>query len=198
MPCDYCEQEPIFRCCVCGKMLCGKHTTLATLCPSCKARRKIGYSINKLRNGAGGQKIREFVCQFWGEEIQRTFDRDYEVLRLPMYLARSGKNIIGFISFSVYEHAILIVTLGVLPQYQGLGVGRALIKKVETHAKRTGRKKLILSTSNDDLPALAFYQSIGFQIYDVKPNVIAKKHSKIIKGICGLPVRDELRLQKLL
>ena len=58
------------------------------------------------------------------------------------------------------------------------------------------KKRLFVSTSNDDLPALAFYQTNGFQIYEVKPNVIAMKHGKIISGIAGLPVRDELRLQK--
>jgi ribosomal protein S18 acetylase RimI-like enzyme len=60
------------------------------------------------------------------------------------------------------------------------------------------RKKLLVSTSNDDLPALGFYQALGFQIIEVVPNVIAEKHGKILTGIGGLPVRDELRLQKIL
>jgi ribosomal protein S18 acetylase RimI-like enzyme len=70
------------------------------------------------------------------------------------------------------------------------------VKKVESEAKRTKKRSLLVSTSNDDLPALAFYQSISFQIFEVRPNVIAEKHGKIIKGIGKLPVRDELRLQK--
>ena len=57
---------------------------------------------------------------------------------------------------------------------------------------------MLVSTSNDDLPALAFYQSRGFHIYEVKPNVIAQKHGAVLRGIGGLPVRDELRLQKTL
>lgn len=200
MSCDYCEQKPIFRCYRCGKMLCGGHLTLATLCPSCKnkTRKKVKYSITKLTNKTPKGKIREFVCRFWGEEIQETFNQHFEVTRLPMYVAKSGKDIIGFVSFSEYQDATLIVTLGVSPQYQGAGIGKALVKKIEAHAKRNAKKRIVLSTSNDDLPALAFYQSIGFQIYQVKPNVIAEKHGKIIRGICGLPVRDELRLQKTL
>ena len=96
------------------------------------------------------------------------------------------------------DDAIIIVALGILPKYQNAGVGKSLIEKVETEAKRLGKKKLLVSTSNDDLPALAFYQSLGFQIYEVKPNVVAEKHGMVLKGIGGLPVRDELRLQKLL
>jgi ribosomal protein S18 acetylase RimI-like enzyme len=90
------------------------------------------------------------------------------------------------------------VALGVLPQYQGSGVGKSLIEKVEDEAKKLRKNRLLVSTSNDDLPALTFYQSLDFQIYEVKPNVIAEKHGRILKGIGGLPIRDELRLQKTL
>lgn len=90
------------------------------------------------------------------------------------------------------------MALGVLPESQGGGVGERLVEKVEAEAKRTRKSKLLVSTSNDDLPALAFYQSIGFQIYEVRPNIIAKKHGETPEGIGGLPIRDELRLQKII
>lgn len=143
-------------------------------------------------------RIRELVQRFWGEEKQLTFDREFVVAALPAYSAKVGNDIIGFISFSERKDAILIVALGVLPKYQNAGVGKSLIGKVEVETRRLRKKKLLVSTSNDDLPALAFYQSLEFQIYEVKPNVIAEKHGMILKGIGGLPVRDELRLQKLL
>jgi ribosomal protein S18 acetylase RimI-like enzyme len=143
------------------------------------------------------KKIREFVQRFWGEQEQLTFDRKFIVAKLPAYTAKVRSTIIGFISFADMDDAVIIVALGVLPTYQGSGVGRSLVKKVEDKAKKL-RRKLLVSTSNEDLPALAFYQSLGFQIYEVKPNVIAEKHGKIIEGLGGLPIRDELRLQKIL
>ena len=146
----------------------------------------------------GEKKIREIVQRFWGEEEQLTFDRKFIVTELPTYLEKSGNDIIGFVSFAEVDDAITIVALGILPKYQNAGVGKSLIEKVEAETKRLGKKKLLVSTSNDDLPALAFYQFLGFQIYEVKPNVIAEKHGMVLKGIGGLPIRDELRLQKLL
>jgi ribosomal protein S18 acetylase RimI-like enzyme len=83
-----------------------------------------------------------------------------------------------------------------LPKHQCSGVGKRLLERVENEAVKMRKKRLLVSTSNDDLPALAFYQTIGFQIYEVKPNVIAQKHGEIQRGIGGLPIRDELRLQK--
>jgi len=138
------------------------------------------------------------VKQFWGEKEQLTFDKKFTVAQLPAYVAKSGNDVIGFVSFAEVDDAIIIVALGILPKYQNAGVGKSLIEKVEAETRRLGKKKLLVSTSNDDLPALAFYQSLGFQIYEVKPNVIAEKHGMVLKGIGGLPVRDELRLQKLL
>ena len=136
--------------------------------------------------------------QFWEEEEQLTFDTKFTVAQLPAYVAKSGNDIIGFVSFAEIHDAIIIVALGILPKYQNAGIGKSLTQKVEAEAKRLEKKKLLVSTSNDDLPALAFYQSLGFQIYEVKPNAIAEKHGSVLKGISGLPVRDELRLQKTL
>ncbi|MEM3825464.1 MAG: GNAT family N-acetyltransferase [Candidatus Bathyarchaeia archaeon] len=104
----------------------------------------------------------------------------------------------GFVSFTELEDALLIAALGVLPRYQNAGVGKKLVEKVEAEAKGFGKGRLLVSTSNDDLPALAFYQSLGFQIFEVKPNVIAEKHGAVLIGIGGLPTRDEIRLQKIL
>jgi len=46
------------------------------------------------------------------------------------------------------------------------------------------------------LPALALYQKLGFQIFEVKPNAITEKHGQVLAGIDGIPIRDEIRLQK--
>jgi len=198
MSCKYCGKDVVYRCSVCGEMLCAEHAKLRTVCPSCIKETTVEYSIYEAVLNEKREKIRELVQRFWGEEEQLTFDRKFRVAELPAYTAELENNTIGFISFTEANDAIIIVALGVLPQYQGSGVGRSLIEKVETEASRRMKKKLLVSTSNDDLPALAFYQFLGFQIYMVKTDIIAEKHGEVLKGIGGLPIRDELRLQKIL
>ncbi len=198
MNCKYCEKNALFKCSVCGKMLCIEHVKLRTVCPSCIKETTSKCTINEVLPNEEKKRIRELVQRFWGEKEQLTFDRKFIVAELPTYAAKLGNNIIGFISFTEVDDATILVALGVLPKYQSSGVGKSLIAKVEAEAKRRTKKKLLVSTSNDDLPALAFYQSLGFQIYEVKPNVIAEKHGRVFEGIGGLPVRDELRLQKTL
>jgi len=198
MSCEYCGKDAVYRCSICERLICGEHAKFRTICTSCIKKNTLNYTIDKVTSAKERKKIREIVQRFWGEEEQLTFDRKFIVAELPAYLAKSGGDVIGFVSFAELRDAIIIVALGILPQYQNAGVGKSLIEKVEAETKRLGKKKLLVSTSNDDLPALAFYQSLGFQIYEVKPNVIAEKHGMVLKGIGGLPIRDELRLQKLL
>ena len=198
MSCEYCAKDALYRCSICERLICGEHAKLRTICTSCMKKTILNYSIDKVTLDRERKKIREFVKRFWGEEEQLTFDRKFIAAELPAYLAKSGSDVIGFVSFAELRDAIIIVALGILPQYQNAGVGKSLIEKVEAETRKLGKKKLLVSTSNDDLPALAFYQSLGFQIYEVKPDVIAEKHGMVLKGIGGLPIRDELRLQKLL
>jgi ribosomal protein S18 acetylase RimI-like enzyme len=198
MSCKYCGKDAVYRCSVCGEMLCAEHVKLRTVCSSCIKRTTVEYTIHKVVLDEEREKIREFAQRFWGEEEQLTFDRKFMVAELPAFAAKLENNIIGFISFTEADDAVIIVALGILPQYQSSSVGTSLIEKVDTEAETLLKKRLLVSTSNDDLPALAFYQSLGFQIYEVKPNVIAEKHGKNLEGIGGLPVRDELRLCKLI
>jgi ribosomal protein S18 acetylase RimI-like enzyme len=171
---------------------------LGTVCASHGKKAKLDFAVRRVRSEEERSIIREFVRRFWGEEEQLTFDRRFAVAELPAYVAKVQTGTIGFISFSPAGDALIIVALGVLPRYQCCGVGSRLIEKVEGEARRLEKGNVLVSTSNDDLPALGFYQSRGFQIYEVKPNVIAEKHGTVLQGIDGLPVRDELRLEKAL
>lgn len=198
MSCMYCGKDGVYKCCVCGKLVCAEHAKLRTVCPSCRKEPILRYAINEVASNEEREKIRESVRRFWGEEEQLAFDRKFMVAELPAYIAIVEDSIAGFIFFKELGNATIIVALGVLPEYQGSGVGSGLIGEVESRAKKVRKRELLVSTSNDDLPALAFYQALGFQLFEVKPDVIAEKHGKIVEGIGGLPVRDELRLRKIL
>ncbi len=198
MKCGRCNEEPVYRCSACGKLVCGTHARLRTVCPSCLKKKKTDFRIATVSSEREKAKIRELVKRFWGEEEQLAFDKKFNVADLPAYVAQADGGVAGFASFAEADDAIIIVALGILPQFQNAGMGRSLISKIETEAKKLRKKRLLVSTSNDDLPALGFYQALGFQIYEIRPDVIAEKHGGFIMGIGGLPVRDELRLRKTL
>ena len=196
--CEYCGKDAVYKCSVCGKMLCENHAVLRTVCSSCVNKTNLKHRIGKLKSVEEKKMVQEFVKRFWGEEEQLAFNRRFAVSRLPAYLAKVGDSVVGFVSFAEMSDAVIIVALGIRPEYQSAGVGGSLVRKVEYESRKLKKRRLLVSTSNDNLPALAFYQANGFQIYEVKPNVIAEKHGVVLRGIGGLPIRDELRLQKFL
>jgi len=196
MRCELCPENAVYHCSVCGRPVCAKHVKLEPVCNSCTKKTTAKYGVQKAVLSRDQKRIEELVQLFWGEQEQRTFDKTYKVAGLPAFVAKAGEEMIGFVSFVDVPDNLLVVALGVLPEYQNMKIGSRLISKVESEARRLKRKRILVSTSNDDLPALAFYQSLGFQIYEVKPNVIAEKHGRLMKGIANLPIRDELRLQK--
>lgn len=198
MKCGFCGEDAIYKCGTCGKAVCGKHSKLRVVCSSCLRKGKIRSKIIRAISEEEKMQIRELVKRFWGEEEQLTFDERFNVADLPAFVAKADESIAGFVSFVEAGDDIILVALGIIPQYQDSGIGRDLITMVEAEAKKLKKKRLLVSTSNDDLPALGFYQALGFQIFEVKPNVIAEKHGGLVSGIGGLPVRDEIRLRKTL
>jgi ribosomal protein S18 acetylase RimI-like enzyme len=72
---------------------------------------------------------------------------------------------------------------------------------VKTFAKRSGCRRLRLTTTNDNLNALRFYQKVGFILAALRPNAIEKTRKlKPIPmlGENGIPIRDEIELELML
>jgi len=182
----------------CGKLVCDSHIQLRPVCKECVKKEIRNYFVREATI-EDKETIGKIVELFWGEQEQVTFGEEYIVRELPAFVAVSEGKIVGFISYTeLNEKDVLIVALGVLPKYQGSGVGKALLSALEKRARESLKDRLLVSTSNDDLPALAFYQLMGFQIFEVVPNAIAEKHGEAILGIGNIPIRDEIRLQKII
>lgn len=196
MRCARCSENAVCKCSVCGKPICAGHVRLRPICSTCSTKSAAKCIVEKAVSLRDQKKIKEVVRLFWGEQEQLTFDKVFRLAELPAFVAKVGKEVAGFVSFAEMQDDLIVVALGILPEYQGSGIGSSLIAKVEGEARKLGSKRIVVSTSNDDLPALAFYQSLGFQIYEVRPNVIAEKHGGVMRGIGDMPVRDELRLRK--
>lgn len=145
---------------------------------------------------ADGQRIGELSVYFWDETDVECFDRKYDVLACPAFLACDGEAVVGLASYAPEPDwgALVLVLLNVLPDHQGRGGGRALLDAVRREAVRRGLGRILVVTSNDDLPALALYQRYGFRISGVIPGRVAEHHAAEEPGFAGIPVRDEIRM----
>jgi ribosomal protein S18 acetylase RimI-like enzyme len=196
--CGYCGNSAVSNCSVCGRPVCNAHTRQRITCPACIKKRRVEYVVEKIRAEDLADDVKKVIMEFWGEERQLTFGRELDPVGCAAYYGKVGNSVVGVISLAEHRDDLIIVALGVCIEYQRSGIGSGLVEKAELEARRLGKNQLLVSTSNDNLPALGFYQALGFQIFEVVPGVLARKHGKILAGIGGLPVRDELRLQKTL
>jgi ribosomal protein S18 acetylase RimI-like enzyme len=85
---------------------------------------------------------------------------------------------------------------------EGRGIGSALLLAVVYAAGSAGCRRVWLITTNDNVNALRFYQKRGFRLVALYPDAVTA--SRRIKpeiplvGNDGIPLRDELELEKLL
>ncbi|MEV0378860.1 GNAT family N-acetyltransferase [Nonomuraea sp. NPDC050643] len=122
-----------------------------------------------------------------------------DAAELPGFIAESGDEVAGLVTYAVGEGAVEIITIdAVLP---GKGVGRALLDAVRTVAAERGVTRLSLLTTNDNTHALRFYQRYGFDLVALHRNAVDRARA-LKPGIPaesdGIPIRHELELELLL
>ena len=73
-----------------------------------------------------------------------------------------------------------------------------LIEAVRAEAKRLGCYQVMLTTTNDNIGALRFYQRRGFRLAAVRPGAVDRTRQRKPEiprtGDFGIPLRDEIDL----
>ena len=194
MKCHYDERSAPFRCARTGEYICLEHARLDVVSVGTRVRPP-PLPVRAAETG-DYPAIREMALLYWGETEVECFDRTYDVNALPAWLAHSEGELAGMLSYALEADRLVIVMLNVHPQHQGRRTARSLLAMAEHEARDRGLSRLVVATSNDDLPALYVYQRWGFVISAVQVGAILAHHGHEESGFAGIPVRDELRLEK--
>lgn len=192
-PCAYCDTNATYRDRESGDYLCLAHARLEVVGPH-KQKPKPSLTIRPAAP-ADRTRIAELAHYFWDEVDVECFDKSYQVDTLPAYVACDGDEIVGIASYAREKDAVNLVMLNILPQWQGQGAARELITAVTGVAHAEGAGRVIVATTNDDLPALGFYQRLGFTITNVLVGKMLEHHGGIELGFAGIPVRDEIQME---
>lgn len=195
MQCTICGGDAWYVCGRSGRPVCPQHSRIEVV-----SRLSFGSSDGlhvREATPSDYQRIGEVAEYFWGETDVVCFDKQYNILKLPAYVvsAYHHNHLTGLLSYSLEPDSLVIVMLDVLPGYQGLGAGKMLVDAAKKKAESEGKEHIVVATSNDDVPAMYFYQRNGFQLYEVKPDLVTEHHGEVQVGFGGIPVRDELRLR---
>ncbi len=120
-----------------------------------------------------------------------------------MLVAASGSapgGIAGLLSWIDGEEAEILAVHARPPRQ---GTGTALLEALARRAAELGRKRLIVTTTNDNLHALRFYQRRGFRLRAVRIGEVERSRARLkpsipVNGEHGIELRDELELERAL
>ncbi len=117
-----------------------------------------------------------------------------------VYLAQKHGSTIGFFALRSMKNGEVaeISGLAIAESERRKGNASLLVKHAEELARTMKADRVTVRTSNDNIPALALYQKLGFRIAKVKLGVLVEHHGTEISGWEGIPVRDEVILEKSL
>jgi GNAT superfamily N-acetyltransferase len=139
------------------------------------------------------------TTQLWGAPEVVVHDAVFYPAALPGFIAEHAGRIIGLLTYDVRQGVLEIVTINALDQHAGIGT--ILIEAIRAEAKRLGCHEITLTTTNDNIGALRFYQRRGFRLAALRPGAVdrSRLHKPEIPrtGDYGIPLRDEIDLTSM-
>ena len=115
----------------------------------------------------------------------------------PGFVAVDSEKVVGYILYNIVDDDCEITVLESLQPKQG--IGSALIDVVRKAAKEKGCSRTWLITTNDNTPAIRFYQRYGFTLKAV--HIDAMEAARKLKpqvpltGLDGIPIAHEFEFE---
>jgi ribosomal protein S18 acetylase RimI-like enzyme len=140
------------------------------------------------------------VAELWGSEVVAVHGTMFRPAELPGYIAERAGRIAGLVTYEVTEDMLEVVTLNAIERRTGIGT--LLMDAAVRTARRRGCREVRLTTTNDNVDALRFYQRRGFRLAELRPGAVdrARRDKPEIPrtGEYGIPLRDEIDLMLLI
>lgn len=139
-----------------------------------------------------GQLVRHFVSpEIWSRDVPFRADA------LPGFIGEADGVPCGHLTMHPGAGETEVITL--VSERENIGLGHALLARAIETSRSRGDRRLFLTTSNDNLRALGFYQKRGMRIVAVIPGAIDRSRAREpgipTHAANGIPIRDELELE---
>ena len=143
------------------------------------------------------QTVERALHKAWGAVRVVSRGKLWNPLDLPGFVAERGGDIVGLVTYRHEADATEVVTLDSFAE--GEGVGSALLQAVAEAAREQGKTSLWLITTNDNIPAIRFYQRRGWDMVALHHGALAR--SRRLKpeipthGLDGVPIDHEIEFR---
>ena len=142
-------------------------------------------------------RLAEQLTASWGSTRMATRGRLVDVAVLPGFVAEDDGEWLGYVNYEVLDGQMEIVVLEATAE--GQGVASALLARCIDEALSAGAHRVWLTTTNDNITALRFYQRRGFVLMALHLGAVADARETLkpeipLTGEHDIPLRDELEL----
>lgn len=140
----------------------------------------------------------EVGIRSWGERLVVRLGERVDPTELPGFVACLDGERAGLVSYSIRGGECEVVTITSL--LEGRGLARALLDAVRDAAVQAGCSRLWLTTTNDNVRALAVYQRWGMDLAALHRHAITEARRRLkpsipMRGESGIPIDHELELE---
>ena len=143
------------------------------------------------------EQLRALLRERWGSTRVVSRGRLHEPLHCTTLVARHEGRLVGALAYEIRDAEMEAVSVDAFEE--GIGVGSALLEAAAAEGRRRECRRLWLITTNDNTPALRFYQRRGLRLVALHRDAVAE--SRRLKpeipaaGVDGIPIADELELE---
>ena len=144
--------------------------------------------------------VEQVMVERWKAPTVVSRGRVHRPRELAGLVVLDGERRVGLLTYRVEGDSCEVVTLDAL--VERAGVGTMLLDAAAEAARSAGCRRLWVITTNDNVHALRFYQRRGFALAALHRDAVTKarrlKPEISLVGEHGIPIRDELELERLL
>lgn len=190
------SKPTVLRCSRCGKFVDWEDARLQIVC-SCRPHVElppveVRVATDDDRAGIAGLFLTDF-----GRSKLVAFGEEFQVESVAAIVAELDGDLAGALAYRLHGGMLQIVALATDPEWQRSGVGARLVDHAEAIARQAGLAHVTVTTTNDNLPALYFYQRRGYRLTEVVTDAITAAGGQTAReGFAGIPMRDEFHLVK--
>jgi GNAT superfamily N-acetyltransferase len=150
----------------------------------------------RLREEADADVVAAFLSSRGARRVARGGEL-LDALDHPALIAEDGGRLEGVATFIRGGESWELLTLHARVTRQGTGT--ALVEALVRAAAAEGATRIRVTTTNDNLDALRFYQRRGFRLSALRPGAVDESRERFkaeipSAGDLGIPLRDEIDL----
>jgi ribosomal protein S18 acetylase RimI-like enzyme len=145
------------------------------------------------------ETVERLQIELWGAPTAVGHGVVFRPAELDGFLAADGDDVVGMLTYVPLDASTIeVATVDALRPHEGIGT--LLMDAMLARAAALGASRLVLTTTNDNIDALRFYQRRGFQLCALRLGQV--NESRKLKpeipliGAYGIPMTDELELTR--